>query len=76
MTEPKAWIVLVWTDLNKNGMKVLVGYAAGFSDLEDAVEAVLKHLGEPDNSNVCDPAPLRQSTIDALNIRPGEVRML
>lgn len=76
MTEPKAWIVLVWTDLNKNGQKVLVGYAAGFSELDDAVDAVLKYLGEPDNSNVCDPAPLQESTIDALNIRPGDVRML
>jgi hypothetical protein len=75
-TKPPAWIIPVRsTRLGDIGL-VLVCYAAGFADPGAATEAVRKHLGQCEGTDIGEPSPMLEETAKALGIHPNTVRML
>jgi len=74
--KPKAWIVPVWTKRLGGGQPALTMYIAGFSEPNDAVEAVKRHIRALEGDDVQEPAPVSDATAQALGVSPSSVRML
>jgi hypothetical protein len=75
----KTWCVPVWTKRlgAEDQEPMLVFYAAAFSDLNDAVEAVLNSSSFlADGDSIGEAAMLQSATVGALGLAPGDVRMI
>ena len=55
---------------------MLVCYIAGFADPNDAIEAVKHHLDTLEGDDVREPSPVSDATVEALQVRDGNVWML
>lgn len=73
---PKAHIVPVWTVRLGGGSRMLVCYIAGYGDPGAAQEAVRRYIEALEGDKVGTPSPVQDTTAAALNVNPGDVRML
>ncbi|WP_070156355.1 hypothetical protein [Sphingobium phenoxybenzoativorans] len=73
----KAWAVPVWTKPLSDGPALLMLYAAGFADPDDAVQAVKQKAALlNDGDEPGQPYPLSDGTVTALAIVPDSVCLL
>jgi hypothetical protein len=74
--QPRGWIVLLETRRFGGNRAVLVAYAAAFPDSAQAQQAVAEFVEEFEGDDLLEPCPLSDATVEALGLRPGEVRLL
>ena len=72
---PRAWIFPVITNRFGLPKDTIVAYVVGCSDFDEARAALESHLGNS-NDVVRKGAALSDETVDALDIQPGQVRMV
>lgn len=71
----KAWIVPVWTSGEGGETPMPFCYIAGYSEPDDAVEAVRLKSGVA-SKLIGAPSPVSTPTADALDVKPGTVTLL
>jgi hypothetical protein len=71
----KAWIVPVWTSGEGGEAPMPFCYIAGYSERDDAVEAVRLKSGVA-SELIGAPSPVSNLTAEALGVKPGTVMFL
>lgn len=73
--KPKAWIVLVSPKGDARLREGCTGYFSGFTDQDDAISAVQRHLAGGEQIEIKSCGPLLDGTVEDIGILPGQVRL-